>query len=159
MGPTHQTLPAPDAIDAGYLLVHVGTVVMVLLRREPTASSLAVLAAEVAQAHDAVGSPIVYLALIPRNARSISAEIRPMMGEFARFVSSVSSSVHLVIEADGFSGTILRSAITAVAMLTRERNLFIHGTLGEALHRISAGLPPDEGDAVELAARALHAAH
>lgn len=147
---------SPTPAAGAYALVRVGHVLLVRLGRAPTPTALAALAAEVAQAHEAVGDRLVYIAVVPRDAQAPGPEIRPLLAEFARYVSRACAEVHLVIQVEGFAGTVLRSAITAVAMVSRERNLVVHGALSGALDAAQ-----HSGGATELesAARSLGLLH
>jgi len=66
--------------------------------------------------------------------------MRGHLAAHGKYVSTLCEQVHLVIEAPGFRGAILRSAITATALLTRERNLTVHARLADAIDIARRGL-------------------
>lgn len=138
-----------------YQLAHVGPVLLVKLAAAPTPPMLAALSADIAIAHEETGDELIYVAVIPKNATPPAAEARPLMAEFQRYVSRTCKEVHVVVETGGFAGTILRSGITAVAMISRERNLTVHATLGQALGRLRSMLSPELGAELVRAAREL----
>jgi hypothetical protein len=147
----------PAAAVTAYRIALVGRVLLVRLCGAPTPPMLAALSADVAAARDQVGNGLVYVSVIPKEATAPGPDARPLLTEFARFVSSSCAEVHLVIETTGFAGTIVRSAVTGVAMLSRERNLTVHANLAEAFARIRPPLSLDESMALQRAARELGA--
>ena len=150
---------SPVAAGSAFLAMRVGHIFMVRLAVAPTPLALAELAAEVARAREAAGAPLVYVAVVPRDAHAPGPDVRPLMAEFARYVSQVSAEVHLVVEVEGFAGTVLRSAITAVAMISRERNLTVHRALTDALATVGAPLAERDAAQLERAARSLGLLH
>lgn len=132
--------------DNAYHLAQVGPVVVVRLDAPPTPPALAALAGEVAQARERAGLPLAYVAVVPPQAAGISAEMRPVMAEFGRYVSSVSETVHVVIEASGFAGTVMRSAVTAVLLASRARHVNVASRFAEVFTAIRPRLSQKQAD-------------
>jgi hypothetical protein len=136
-----------------YHLAQVGHVVVVRLDAPPTPLALAALAAEIAQAHERSGAKLVYVSIIPREAAGVSADMRPVLAEFGRYVSSLSDSVHLVIESSGFAGTVMRSAVTGVLFAARARHVHVVSRFSEAFAAIRPRLSALQAE--ELTATAV----
>jgi serine/threonine-protein kinase len=121
----------------------------VRLRAAPTAASVHALRQVVSTTRKEVGRPLIYVAQIPSDARSVPPEMRPLMADFGKHVSRLCERVHLAVEAPGFRGAILRSSITAVLMVTRERNVTIHQSLADAVAAARPELPADLHDELD----------
>jgi hypothetical protein len=68
---------APRLGVPGYQMVRAGAAVLVRLDATPTPVSVARLVADVAQVHAELGRRIVYVAVVPRDATAVPAEVRP----------------------------------------------------------------------------------
>ncbi len=132
-----------------FAVLVIDRLVLVRLRAAPTDISLRDLRAQLTTARADVGRPLIAILQIPEQAEDIPAEMRPLMADFGKYVSRLCQEVHLAIETKGFRGTILRSAITATVMVTRERNLTVHRTLAEAIQAIRHQVPLDRLAEVE----------
>jgi hypothetical protein len=134
-----------------YDLIRIDRAIFVTFRGRPTAAALRMLRADVGKARAEAGRPLVYLSLVSPDPAAFSAELRPVLVDFLKYLHTCCESVHLVIEAKGFEGTIVRSAITAIAMLTRQRGVIIHSTVEEAIASVRTFLSPAHGDALKAA--------
>jgi hypothetical protein len=116
-----------------YDLVRIDRLVFVELRQAPTVTALGALRVELAAAREAAARPLVLVARIPPDAEPVSDAMRAHMAAYGRYVAPLCAEIHMVVETPGFRGAILRSAITASALLSRERNLTVHRRLAYAL--------------------------
>jgi hypothetical protein len=132
-----------------YELTRIDALVFVDIRAAPTEGSVLDLCTSLSAARMDAGRPPVLIIRLPAEAHAVSAEMRPTMAEFGKYVSGLCREVHLVVEATGFRGTVLRSAITAVVMVTRERNLTVHRSLADAFDAVHHWIPSDRRAEVE----------
>lgn len=90
-----------------------------------------------------VGAPLVYVAVLPADTPPFGEEERRLLAELTRALLPHCARIITVIEARGFRAAMLRSAMTAVTLLTGRRDsLHIADSLDTALELASAELPP-----------------
>lgn len=98
----------------------------------------------VAELRKSIGRPLVYLAVLPGEIGRIDDAGRKGFTELTEQVLEHSEIVLIVFEARGFRGAMLRSALTAVTLLTRRRDTLKYlDSVASALTIAKDRLPPD----------------
>lgn len=98
----------------------------------------------------ATGGPVVYLSRIPADNRVFTDEEREGLLVFLRMILPSCSTIHHVVEGDGFVRSARTSIVTNMALSTsRPRDFYTHATLAEASAWISDEHHVDLGDLVK----------
>jgi hypothetical protein len=100
-----------------------------------TLQALAALREEIAEARLILGKPLVYLSLIPSSPRTFTREEREALASFVRgLLVEDCSSIHHVIDGDGFAASARRSIVTNLAIASADPAAFhTYATLEDAL--------------------------
>jgi hypothetical protein len=111
------------------------------------------------RAHEAIGEPLIYIAIVPEDSQPPDEVTRKSMTSGADNVLDRCASMHLVLEGGGFRHSILRNAVAGMLLLGRRREkLAVHGTLDEALdearRRAPAALKFDKASVLIKASKA-----
>ena len=105
---------------------------------------------QIATLRRATGGPVVYLSRIPSDNRVFTEEERDGLLVFLRMILPSCSTIHHVVEGDGFVRSARTSIVTSMAFSTsRPRDFYTHATLSEAAAWISDEHHVDLGDLVK----------
>lgn len=104
-----------------------------------TLPALVALREEIAEARLILGRPLVYLSLIPSSPRTFTPAEREALASFVRgLLVEDCSSIHHVIDGDGFAASARRSIVTNLAIASAHPAAFhTHATLEEALTAVA----------------------
>ncbi len=86
----------------------------------------------VKEAYNQVGPRLSYVAVIPSDVPPPESSVRDALANSSKRVSSLCSSMHLVIEGQGFRRAIIRSIITGIVFITRS-DFEVHTSLNDAI--------------------------
>ncbi len=112
---------------------------------DPTPQDFLEVPRTVAELRERVGRPLVYLAVLPNEVGRIDDTARKGFTELTEQVLEHSEIVLIVFEARGFRGAMLRSALTAVTLLTRRRDTLKYlDSIATALTVAKDQLPADD---------------
>ena len=84
-----------------------------------------------------VGRLPVYLAITPPDAPAPSEEVRKEMLAMMAEVSSLTETLHLILEGKGLKYSALRSIVASMFLLGGNRRVFVHDTVADALKKTS----------------------
>lgn len=113
---------------------------------DPTPEDFVEVPRTVAELRESVGRPLIYLAVLPGEIGRIDDTGRKGFTELTEQVLEHSELVLIVFEARGFRGAMLRSALTAVTLLTRRRDTLKYlDSIATALGVARDRLPADDG--------------
>lgn len=88
----------------------------------PEAADVDEIKREVPAVRRASGKPLVYIAIMPGDLPNLDEAQRKLLTDLTEAILPDCVTVAIVMEARGFRGAILRSAMTAVSLLTRKHN-------------------------------------
>jgi hypothetical protein len=109
----------------------------------PKATDIPAIIKALAQAHEALARPVVYVAIAPENSEPPDDRVRKAFTSRMDEVLGHCESMHFVMEGQGFKNSILRNALATVLMVRGQRNkVFVHRTLDEALIAANGRLDP-----------------
>jgi hypothetical protein len=87
--------------------------------------------------------PLVYLSIMPADSPALDEAQRRVLAELTEAVLPHCAHLSMVVEARGVRGAILRSAMTAVILLSRRHDtLAVVDSIEAALERTRGKLPP-----------------
>jgi hypothetical protein len=107
--------------------------------------------------HEACGKELIYIAVMPGDLPNLDDGQRKLLMELTEAILPHCSAVLIVMEARGFRGALLRSAMTAVTLLTRKHNTLRVVDSIEAAVEIVAEKLPGGRDLVERTLRKVGA--
>jgi hypothetical protein len=109
----------------------------------PSKADLPALNAQLADAHRKLGDPVTYIAIVPEDCEPPNDEMRAAFSDTMDEVLSHCSTMHFVMEGQGFKHSILRNALATVLLVKgQRRKVFVHRTLTEALNASNQHKPP-----------------
>jgi hypothetical protein len=109
-----------------------------LLRwREPYASDVDTVLAELRAFRDELGYAPVYIGIVPADSVPPAPEVRKVMVSTMPIFSELCESVHLVMEGRGLKFSAQRSAAAAMFLIAGTRKIYVNDTLGAALTQVS----------------------
>jgi hypothetical protein len=109
----------------------------------PKVTDLPPVVKALSEARDALGTPVVYVAIVPADCEPPDDQLRRAFTIRMDEVLGHCVSMHFVMEGQGFKNSILRNALATVLMVRGQRNkVFVHRTLEEALIAANGRLDP-----------------
>jgi hypothetical protein len=91
-----------------------------------------------------IGKDLVYIAIMPADLPNLDEEQRKLLMDLTESILPSCALLIIVMESRGFRGAILRSAMTAVTMLTRKHETMrVVDSVAAALETAANKLPVD----------------
>lgn len=100
---------------------------------EVTAEAIRRVNEELAEAHRALGKPVVFVAIVSPDCKLPDSRARAAMVAGSNDVKDICASMHVVIEGHGIDHSLQRIAFTMMAFLAIRKDIFVHDSVMEAL--------------------------
>lgn len=127
-----------------YVRSQVGKVFAVLWK-ETTLEDIAQLRQEIPEARRLVGEKIIYLSISDGKTPSPGEAERKAMVKLAEDMMPHYEALYIVLRAEGFRGSVLRSVMAAMMLLSKHRqHVYVVDSIEEVLYRHSDRLGLDE---------------
>ncbi len=120
-----------------YKSVATGRVFILKWLTTPQSGDLGALGQDLTEHHRRARERLINLSIIPAEISPPNSAVRAEMETFNRIWSETCSSVHVVVGGSGFKNAVIRSIVSAFALLGRERGLVrVHRSLDDAIAEI-----------------------
>jgi hypothetical protein len=102
----------------------------------PELSDPATVLHQLARAHEAARTPLIYVAIVGKDSKPPSDPVKKALGEGMKKALEYCESVHFIMEGTGFTQTINRSILGAIFLVAGKRGkVFVASSAEEAILR------------------------
>ena len=96
---------------------------------------------KVRQVRDEIGEPLIYVSISGDETPAPEPAVRKLLVEGGREIMALSELFYVVLESDGLKGSVLRSAMAGMMLLSKNRReVRVVGSLQEVLQAVAPKL-------------------